>query len=268
MKTIKLTNAAAAALILTLGACKKKTTTTPVPVDTGTVAVTLDHRFGMMNEQIMAIDSTVIHPMSGDTLTFSKFRYFITNVKFKKADGTYWTETESYHLIDLSKPESLKLTFANLPVANYIEMDYTLGVDSARNVSGAQTGDLAVTDDMYWSWNSGYIMLKAEGTYKNNKQDKIFAFHLGGFSGVNNIVTKRTMTFDGSNVLNVTKGNTSTIAIQVNPGLLWHSAPSCKVLDAIHMPGDAAKLMALGQNGDNMGFFTNPLYSFKLMSVK
>ena len=266
MKTIKLT-IAAATIILGLSACKKKDTTpTAVDAGTGSVSVSLDHRFGMMNEQVMAIDSSVIHPMSGDTLTFSKFRYFITNVKFKKADGTYWTENESYHLIDLSKPESLKLTFANLPVANYTEMAYTLGVDSTRNVSGAQTGALATTNDMYWSWNSGYIMLKAEGTYKDNKQDKIFAFHLGGFSGANNIVTKRTMTFDGSNVLNVTKGNTAAISIQVNPGLLWHSAPSCKVLNAVHMPGASAVLMALGDGG--MGFFANQLYSFKLISVK
>ena len=34
----------------------------------------------------------------------------------------------------------------------------------------------------------------------------------------------------------------------------------------IHMPGAAAKLMALGESG--MGFFSNPMYSFKLISVK
>ncbi len=268
MKTIKLTIAAAAALILGLASCKKEETTTPTPVATGngSVSIELSHKFGMMNEQTLAIGLPVIHPMKGDTMTFSKFKYFISNVKFKKADGTYWTESESYHLVDLATAESLKLSFKDLPAGTYTQMEYTIGVDSARNVSGAQTGALSTTNDMYWDWNSGYIMLKAEGTYKDNKADKMFAFHLGGFSGANNIVTKRTIAFDGSNVLNVTKGNTSSISVQVNPGLLWHSAPSVKTLNMVHMPGAAAKLMALGESG--MGFFTNPLYSFKLISIK
>jgi hypothetical protein len=232
----------------------------------GGISIDLSHKFGFMNEQTLELGSPVVHPMKSDTLTFSKFKYFISNVKFKNADGLYWSESESYHLIDLAKPESLQLTFNNLPTGTYTQMEYTLGVDSLRNVSGAQTGDLSMTNDMYWSWKSGYIMLKAEGTYKDNKADKMFAFHLGGFSGAENIVTKRTMTFDGANTLTVTKDKTSTVAVEVNPGLLWHSAPSVKDVSMIHMPGAAAKLMAIGEQG--MGFFANTMYSFKVVSIK
>ena len=268
MKKFKLTFAAVAALILGLTSCKKEETVTPTPsaVGNGSVSVELSHKFGMMNEQTLAIGTPVIHPMKKDTLTFSKFKYFISNVKFKKADGTYWTESESYHLVDLATAESLKLSFKDLPAGTYTQMEYTIGVDSTRNVSGAQTGALATTNDMYWSWKSGYIMLKAEGTYKDNKADKMFAFHLGGFSGENNIVTKRTMVFEGANVLTIAKDKTSTIGVEVNPGLLWHSAPSVKTVNMIHKPGADAKLMALGESG--MGFFANPMYSFKVVSVK
>jgi hypothetical protein len=269
MKTIKLSIVAAATIILGLSSCKKDETTThttPLAIENGSVSVELSHKFGMMNEQPLAIGTPVVHPMKKDTLTFSKFKYFISNVKFKKADGTYWTETESYHLVDLDKAESMKLIFNGLPAGTYTQMEYTMGVDSARNVSGAQTGALATTNDMYWSWKSGYIMLKAEGTYLDSAKQKMFAFHLGGFSGENNIVTKRTMTFDGANVLTITKDNKSTVAVEVNPGLLWHSAPSVKEVNMIHMPGAAAKLMALGDGG--MGFFANTLYSFQVKSVK
>ena len=268
MKTIKLSIAAVAVLILGLTSCKKEETVTPTPtiVGNGSVSVELSHKFGMMNEQTLAIGLPVIHPMKGDTLTFSKFKYFISNVKFKKADGTYWTESESYHIVDLATPGSLKLNFSDLPTGTYTQMEYTIGVDSARNVSGAQTGALSTTNDMYWSWKSGYIMLKAEGTYKDNKADKMFAFHLGGFSGADNIVTKRTMVFEGATALTVTKDQTSTVGVEVNPGLLWHSAPSVKTLNMVHMPGAAAKLMALGDSG--MGFFSNPMYSFQVKSVK
>jgi uncharacterized lipoprotein YehR (DUF1307 family) len=265
MKTIKLSMAAAAALILGLSSCKKEETTTTATPLNGAV-IELSHKFGMMNEQTLAIGTPVIHPMKYDTLTFSKFKYFISNVKFKKADGTYWTETESYHLVDLATAESLQLNFKDLPAGTYTEMEYTIGVDSARNVSGAQTGALTTTNDMYWGWKSGYIMLKAEGKYKDNNLDKTFVFHLGGFSGENNIVTKRTMKFEDANTLTIIKDKRSKISVEVNPGLLWHSAPSVKEVNKIHDTGAAAKLMALGESG--MGFFSNPMYSFKLISVK
>jgi hypothetical protein len=232
----------------------------------GNISIDLSHKFGMMNEQTLAIGKPVVHPMKGDTMTFSKFKYFISNVKFKNADGMYWTEGESYHLVDLAKPESLNLSFKDLPAGTYTQMEYTMGVDSARNVSGAQTGALSTTNDMYWSWKSGYIMLKAEGTYLDTAKQKMFTFHLGGFSGVNNIVTKRTMVFEGATALTVTKDQTSTVGVEVNPGLLWHSAPSVKEVNMIHMPGAAAKLMALGDGG--LGFFANPMYSFQVKSVK
>ena len=78
MKTIKLSIVAAAALILGLTSCKKEETVTPTPsaVGNGSVSVELSHKFGMMNEQTLAIGTPVIHPMKKDTLTFSKLKYF------------------------------------------------------------------------------------------------------------------------------------------------------------------------------------------------
>ena len=70
MKTIKLSLAAAAALILGLSSCKKEETTTPTPVVTGngSVSLELSHKFGMMNEQTLAIGTPVIHPMKNDNI--------------------------------------------------------------------------------------------------------------------------------------------------------------------------------------------------------
>ena len=269
MKKVKLTIVAAATLILGLTSCKKEETTptTTTPTGNGTVNIEFAHKYGMMNENNFELEKEFIHPMKKDTMYFSKFKYFFTNVRLKKADGTYWTETESYHLIDLAKPSSLSLSLANVPAGDYTSLEYTLGVDSARNVSGAQTGDLATTNDMYWSWKSGYIMLKAEGKYLDTAKQKTFVFHLGGFSGANNIVTKRSLALENTNKVSVSNGKKSTISIEVNPGLLWHTAETVKKSNMIHMPGANTIKMALGDNGTTgFGFFNSP-YGFSVKKV-
>lgn len=229
--------------------CKKKKTEDIVTNTTGNVEIQLEHTWGMSGATF-ALNTPLKHPMTSDTLTFTTFKYYVSNIKFKKADGTWWVHPESYFLVNLSDAHTTSLSIPNVPNGDYTDMEYTLGVDSTRNVSGAQTGALAASNDMFWSWNSGYIMVKAEGTYKNVSTGN-YAFHLGGFSGVNNIVTAKSVAFTG-NALTVTGGHTSEVHFIVNPAKLWHSSPSVTTTNTIHMPGAAAKTMA----NDFYGSFT------------
>jgi hypothetical protein len=120
-------------------------------------------------------------------------------------------------------------------------MQYVMGVDSTRNVSGAQTGALSTTNGMFWSWMTGYIMLKAEGTSPQSESGS-FSFHLGGFSGANNIVTTKNFAF-GSNNLTVSSNKDSEVHIKVNPAKLFHADPLSSGT-TVHMPGAKAKQMA------------------------
>jgi hypothetical protein len=61
-------------------------------------------------------------------------------------------------------------------------MEFMIGVDSARNNSGAQTGALDPTNGMFWSWSTGYIMAKFEGTSAQSPAAaNALKFHIGGF---------------------------------------------------------------------------------------
>jgi hypothetical protein len=120
----------------------------------------------------------------GDTFTVSKFKYFISNIKLRRPDGTYYIEPESYRIVDASDSlGTCKFAIRNVPMGNYISVEFMIGVDSARNTSGAQTGDLAQTDDMYWSWNQGYIFLKLEGYSYSAPPSALYnlLYHVGGF---------------------------------------------------------------------------------------
>jgi len=38
---------------------------------------------------------------------------------------------------------------------NWKSLSFLLGVDTVRNHTGSQTGDLSPSKSMYWNWNTG-----------------------------------------------------------------------------------------------------------------
>ena len=208
---------------------------------TGELEIAFEHVWGM-NEDAFSLNTDYVHPMNNEALNFSTFKYYVSNIILTKEDGTQWKDSNSYYLIDLSKPASLKLALAKVPVGTYKSMTYTLGVDSLRNVSGVQTGALSTANGMFWNWNSGYIMLKAEGTSPASSSGS-FAYHLGGFSGANNIVTTKTVNFDTEKLL-INDEHACEIHMKANPAKLFHN-------DAI---ANGANVMMSGARAKTMSF--------------
>jgi hypothetical protein len=239
MKSFRLAALAVAALAVL--SCKKDdpTPTDPTP-QFGTVVLEMDHVWGMSMAPF-AMNTALKHPMTGDTLTFTTFKYYVSNIQLKRTDGTWWAAEESYYIVDLTDPESAELPIPQVPAGDYVAVRMTLGVDSTRNVSGAQTGALDPANGMFWSWNSGYIMLKAEGTSPQSS-DGQFSFHLGGFYGANNAVTEREFPFNGS-VLTASPSAMPMIHMMANPARLWHSGTSLSTTSKVHMPGPTAATM-------------------------
>lgn len=222
----------------------------PIPTEeTGNVSINFDYVWGM-NNSAFAMNTNLTHPMTGEELNFSTLKFYISNIKLKsEEDGSWWMDEDSYYLIDASVSGGSTITLEGLPVAHYTDLSYVIGVDSARNVSGAQTGALSVANSMFWSWNSGYIMIKAEGEETTAGS---FAYHLGGFSGANNVVTEKTTDFNGSHLM-VMKDQTSNVNISVNPARFWHSTAGVAALNDVHMPGANAVTLA-GDFTDGFNF--------------
>jgi hypothetical protein len=216
MKTILKSTILFSALIgaFAVTSCKKDKHDHDHDPEPGTVKVMVDHKWGMSGASF-ALNTELIHPMNNDTMTFTTFKYYVSNFKLKKSDGTWWVHPESYFLVDLTNTASLTMNLNNVPAGDYTDMEYTLGVDSTRNVSGAQTGALSTANGMFWSWNTGYIMVKAEGTSPQSGSGN-FAFHLGGFQGTNKIVTTKTVNFGA--VLKVEKTKNTQVHLLANSG--------------------------------------------------
>lgn len=125
---------------------------------------------------------------NGEVFTVSAFKYYITNISLVRLDNTVQRIGDTYFLIDESVPASKVITFP-VPKGEYRGISFKIGVDSIRNVSGAQTGALDPVNGMFWSWNSGYIMAKMEGNSPSSAAPgQALTYHIGGFKGNYNAV--------------------------------------------------------------------------------
>ena len=197
-------------LTLTLGlsltvitSCKKDDPivdppTVITPPTIGTVELRVEHVFGADSIPFALNTSNYFVTALGDSVKFNTFKYYISNIELLKADGSSFKQPESYFLVDASNEASNKLQIPNVPPADYTGVRFLLGVDSTRNVSGAQEGALSQANGMFWTWNSGYIFSKAEGTSPQvTASGNNFTLHVGGFSGTNKAIQTKSITFNG-----------------------------------------------------------------------
>ena len=181
----------------------------------------------------------------GEEYSISKFKYYISRVSLLRGKAVFF-EAESFHLIDESKADALHFSFA-LGAGNYSSLNFLLGVDSLHNVSGAQTGALDPLNDMFWTWNSGYVMAKIEG---HSPQAKVvnnkFEFHIGGFMGENNVLKNITLSFPDGKSLNIQEGKTSEIIIEADIDKCWQQPNDIKIAEhpVCSAPGPLAKKIA------------------------
>ncbi len=243
-KLIKTATVLSFAVITALSSCKKKEDPVIIvdpPNPSGSVHMEF---FNKVGGDMLILNTGQYQNQNGDTFNVTKFNYFITNIKLNKADGTQFTETESYHLLKQSNPSSMTFDIAEVPNGTYKSVTFMIGVDSLRNSSGAQTGALDVNNDMYWDWNSGYIMMKMEGSSSSSTQGGgLLQFHMGGFSGANSVLRTVTLTFPQDLVIN---GNEQHMHVTANLLKMFGDINiiDFATLSAVHMPGANAKKIA------------------------
>ncbi len=210
---------------------------------TGTVKITIKNT---VKGTPMALNTGNYTNPFGEQYSISKFKYYLSNVSV--TGNNINPVNGRYFLIDESTPASLSFSFP-APVKTYATISFLIGVDSARNVSGAQTGALDPLNDMFWTWNSGYIMAKMEGnspqsTVVNNKVE----YHIGGFSGVNNVLlnTGITIPIPPLILIDVREGRTSEIFIEADFDKWWQNPFELKIANnpVCTTPGALAKTIA------------------------
>lgn len=193
-----------------------------------------------VDDQPLVLDSAKYIAANGDSFIVKKYRYYISNIKLETTDGKVYAEPESYHLMDHKNAATRNLNLKNLPEGTYNKITFMIGVDSLRNVSGAQTGDLDPMKGMFWDWNTGYIMSQLEGrVLDGSKFGVLMALHLGGYGRGSSVLRWVTLTLP--KLVTVKAGATPGIYIKSNVAE-WFRTPVTYNL------AQTPQIMSLGSN--------------------
>jgi len=133
------------------------------------------------NGEPLQFGKEYINPL-GEDYKITAFKFYISKISLLQELPTPVARKEDgYFLVDAASPASqiIDVQLSNVP---FNRLMFQVGIDSVLNVSGAQTGALDPLNGMFWTWNSGYIMAKLEGSSSLSKGlNNTFTYHIGGF---------------------------------------------------------------------------------------
>ena len=185
---------------------------------------------------------------AGEQYTIRNFKFYVCQVDLINTNlGTsYRLNKDDYFLVNFANPGSAEITLKTIP-GTFNKIAFTIGVDSIRNVSGAQTGALDPANGMFWTWNSGYIMAKLEGNSTvSNQPNQVFEYHIGGFSGSDNVVEKVNLLFPLNTAVDFQTGRSTHMTITANANDWFGGAGQISITTSpvCTTPGTLAKSIA------------------------
>lgn len=145
---------------------------------TGRLTIQVDHLYG--NAPLELSPKSYINN-AGDTFRITQLSYYITNVTLTTVAGEKVT-LDNANLITFVPPQLSQFVLSNIPAGRYSRIAFNLGVDSIRNSSGLQEGDLDPSYGMFWTWNTGYVFYRCKGRYGSTNNS--FSIDIGGIQNL------------------------------------------------------------------------------------
>jgi len=170
-------------------------------LDAQSGATVVQFEFTFAGEPLL-LDKSYYSPSLGDSIQLETLRFYVSDPQLVMDNQQVVVATEQYYLVDAAVPGSLAIRFPQTVPSSRATLQFKLGIDSLTNVDGAKGGALDPINGLYWSWQSGYINVKIEGTSlacpaRNNR----FQFHLGGYQAPNNSLQQVVMEVPTTSVI-------------------------------------------------------------------
>jgi len=192
-------------------ACQKKSELTQPENNETQVQI----KFSAFSGEDSIVASQLYQNPFQESFSISRFRFYIHDITL--VNSTANPVNSNHFLLDLipATTNSMNMSF---PAGNFNGIRFTIGVDSVLNFSGAQTGALDPANGMFWTWNSGYIMVKLEGLSSSaNTPDNRFEYHIGGYNGSESVIRTIDLPFpSGEMAFSVNESSTIRIKADLN----------------------------------------------------
>ena len=143
---------AAVAVVLCLASCQKSLSGIPDDAPDHNLVI----KFNAVVDTADLVLGEEYRNIFNEPFTVSAFKYYVHAIQLINTDSAEVFELpkDKYYLVDFSDSASTMIK-AGVHPYKYNRIAFTIGVDSARNVSGAQTDALDPTKGMFWTWNTG-----------------------------------------------------------------------------------------------------------------
>jgi hypothetical protein len=195
-------------------ACQKdanlmEVSTRPPSVPATQLNINLKHLFG---NDTLKLNEFYSESVNG-SVSIGVCMYYFTNIILIDSGNSETILPETYFLVDELRSAS-KSIHVNIPEGTYKAIRFMIGVDPDRNIGGIQSGDLDPKLGMFWTWVSGYIQAKLEGTFINLSGVNEYIHHAGGFTEPYSAVQTVELPFDS--VKKVQQSQTLQVTMKVD----------------------------------------------------
>lgn len=146
------------------------------------------------------------------------FKFYIHGIELinSQTNSIYRVDKNEHYLVNAADSAGSYLQIS-VAASSYDRISFIIGVDSIRNVSGAQTGALDPAQGMFWTWSTGYIMAKLEGNSPvAATPNNVIEYHIGGFKGTESVLRKVVLDFPSSQRVDLKQTKHSVVTISAN----------------------------------------------------
>lgn len=184
----------------------------------------------------------------GEAFRVRNFRYYISHIRLVYTDGKTISSHLAPHLVNDADSSSEQLVIT-APKGSLAAIRFLLGIDSATNVNGVQSGDLDPAKGMFWIWNTGYIMARLEGSSPASKAPgKQYSYDIGGYKSGENAAREISLTIEPavSRQSSAISHKTSAFIITADIGRWFYGKNDIRISEQpmCHSPGNFAMQIA------------------------
>lgn len=185
-----------------------------------------------VGKQVVELNQTL--QLNDHSFQLKQVRFYLSKFEFYQDDQLVAGDSVTAYLVDLEMDSTRKLSFPQINVLRVNKIRFLFGIDSMTNTSGAMPGALDPMHGMYWSWQSGYINCKLEGTFLTPKQEA-FQLHLGGYAAP----------FSGVQQLSLESGHTVNPQLNIDLSSLMEEVIQSK--SGLHVMSPCSKAVEYAQ---------------------